>query len=313
MKVARWIAPLTMAAALALSVDASAGDLQVRDDAHVFASSDAAKLRAVAASVPFDARIVTTTAYPDQAGLSRYVGGLFSEPNMVVIGIDPDHHHVQVHFGTGSHVPRGSWSTIERSGNDSFRQSAWEQGSETILREAASSVTTTAAPATGMPTAGAAESHGSFFGPLLVVLVIAGVVGIVVMLARRRGPAQSGPYGGGPYAGGGPFGPSGQGGPGPYYGPQGGPVQGGGGMGPLGGGLIGAGLGGLAGYELGKAAGEREEHERDVPFGGGAAQDTTNSGDSFDAGGGGSSWDDTGGGDVGGFDGGDSGGGGSEF
>lgn len=307
MNAARWIASLTAVAALALPATASAGELQLRDDAHVFASSDATKLKAAAGSLPFDVRVVTTTAYADQPSFSRYVGTLVGESDMVVVGLDPDHHHVQVHFGKGSHVPRTAWAGIERSGNDSFRQGAWEQGTETILRAASSSVTT---EATAMPSASAPQTHGSFLGPLILILVIAGVIGVVVMFARSRATAQSGPYGQGPYAGGSPYGPTG---PGPYYGPPGAPQ--GGGMGPLGGGLIGAGLGGLAGYELGKMAGEHEERERDIGVGG-VEHDTTNDGGSYDAGGGGSSFDDVGGdtgGDVGGFDGGDSGGGGSEF
>jgi len=284
-------------AALAVTTSASAGELQLRDEAHVFAASDAAHLRAAVAPAPFDARVVTTSAYPDQTGLSGYVRSLVSEPDMVVVGIDPEHHHVQVHFGTGSHIPRAAWSSIERSGNDAFRQGAWAQGSETILRAASSAVATTAGPA---PTASAPDgARTSFLGPVLLLLVIGGVIGAVVFLARRRSAA--GAYGPGPYQGGGAYGGAG----GPYYGP--GP-QGVGGMGALGGGVLGAGLGGLAGYELGKMEGEREEREHHVPSGGGVHEDTTNDGGSFDAGGGGSSWDDTGGGDVGGFDGGDSGG-----
>jgi len=300
---ARLLAPALAGALLVATVDASAGQLQVRDEAHLFGAADTAQLEAAVARAPFDARIVTTSNYADQGAFSRYVGTLVSEPDMVVVGIDPEHHHVQVHFGTGSRIPHAAWSSIERAGNDSFRQGAWEQGSEDILRAAASNAG--AGGAVSSPTASAPAGQGTtFMGPLVLLLIIAGVIGAVVWLARRRSADPGMPYGGGPYAGGGP--PYG-GVPGPYYGPGAAPQ---GGMGPLGGGLIGAGLGGLAGYELGKMEGEREERVRDGAFGGGR-EDIADDGGSFDAGGGGSDWDDGGGG--GGFDGGDGGGGGSDF
>lgn len=312
---ARFLAPAFAAALLAVSVDASAGQLQLRDEAHLFGSADTAQLKALVAQAPFDTRVVTTTNYTDQAAFSRYVGTLVSEPDMVVVGLDPDHHHVQVHFGTGSRIPHAAWSSIEHAGNDAFRQGAWEQGSEAIVRSAMSSATsggTVSSPGAGAP---AAQQGTSFMGPLLLLLLIAGVIGAVVWFARRRsmGPGVA-PYGGDPYAGTGtPYGgaPGPYGGPGPYYGPGVAPQ---GGMGPVGGGLIGAGLGGLAGYELGKMEGEREEQRRDEPLVGGR-EDVGNTGGSFDAGGGGSDWDDGGGGDGGGgFDGGgDGGGGGSDF
>ncbi len=302
LKPARLVGAALVGALVVATVDASAGQLQLRDEAHLFGAADAAQLRAAVAQAPFDARVVTTSNYADQAAFSRYVGTLVSEPDMVVVGIDPDHHHVQVHFGTGSRIPHAAWSSIERAGNDAFHQGAWEQGSEAILRAAASNAT--GGGVTG-PTATPA-GQGSLLGglsPLILLLVIAGVIGAVVWLARRRSVDPGAPYGAGPYAGGGmPYG----GPPGPYYGP-GAPARGG--MGPLGGGLIGAGLGGLAGYELGKMEGEREERGRDEPFGGGR-EDVGDNGGSFDAGGGGSDFGDDGGG--GGFDGGD-GGGGSDF
>jgi hypothetical protein len=296
----RFVVPALAGALLLATVDASAGQLELRDEAHLFGAGDSAQLKAAVAQSPFDARIVTTTNYVDQAAFSRYVGTLVSEPDMVVVGIDPDHHHVQVHFGTGSRIPHAAWASIERAGNDAFHQGQWEQGSEAIMRAAASSATGGGVTA---PIAGAPAGQGaSFMGPLVLLLIIAGVIGAVVWFARRRSVNPGSPYGAGPYGGGAPYG----GPPGPYYGP--GAPQGG--VGPLGGGLIGAGLGGLAGYELGKMEGEREEHRRDDAFGGGR-QDLGDDGGSFDAGGGGSDFGDGGGG--GGFDGGDGGGGGSDF
>jgi hypothetical protein len=321
----RFLAPFLLAPALAVGVlsyaaPASAGDLTLRDEAHVFSPGDADELRATIARSPFDARLVTTTAYADQPSFSRYVGSLVSEPDMVVVGIDPTHRHVQVHFGTGSHIPQAAWPGIERAGNDAFHRGAWEEGSAAIFRAAASSVTSTGGSTS--PAASPSSQGTSFLGPLMLLLIVGGVIAVIVLFARRRAQYyQGGPgtYGGGPYPGGpGPY----QGG-GPYYGPGAPP---GGGMGALGGGLIGAGLGGLAGYELGKMEGEREERTREQggfgSFDAGDSSSSSNDG-SYDAGGGGSSWDGgggdgggggfDGGGDGGGGDGGDGGGGGSDF
>jgi hypothetical protein len=292
-----FVAPL-LVAMLVFARGALAGTLQIRDEAHVLAPDDAARLRSVVASAPFDARFVVTTDFPDEQDLSRYVRSLFSEPNQVVVGVDPKHHHVQVRFGIGSRVPQAAWSAIERAGNDAFRRGDWEGGAASIFNEAARA----AAPG-GAPLAPGARENPSLMGPGTVVLIVAGILGIGLLasfLRRRSVPPFVGPggpgYGGPPYPGG--------------YGYGGVPPQGG--MGSLGGGLLGAGLGGLAGYELGKAAGERE---RDIGRGGenqGGNFDSGGGGVGFDAGGGGSDWDDGGGGggDAGG---GDAGGGGSDF
>jgi hypothetical protein len=310
----RFLAPVLVAGIVAVSSGAAAGDLSVRDEAHVFSPGDANALRSVVARAPFDARLLTTTAYPDQASFSRYVGSLVSESDMVVVGIDPQHHHVQVHFGTRSGIPQASWSAIERSGNDAFRRGAWEEGSETIFRTAAANAVTSGGGGASLPQA--SRGSVSLLGPVVLLLIVGGVILAVIFFSRRRTQGYDGMYGGGGYAGPGPY-PGGAPpyGGGGYYGP-GAPS---GGMGPLGGGIIGAGLGGLAGYELGKMAGEREEREHEHGGGFGSNESSLTGDDSsYDAGGGGSSWDDSGGGgDFGGgggdFGGGDSGGGGSDF
>jgi len=322
MLLTRFLAPVLAVGLLAVAADANAGSLVMRDEAQIFTPADTTQLRAVVATAPFDARLVTTTSYADQPGFSRFVGTLVSEPNMVVIGIDPQHHRVQVHFGTGSHIPQADWPAIERAGNDAFKRSAWEEGGADIFRAASTAVTRGGGAATTpvtSPAAPAADSGGSFLGVGLVIMLVVGVILAAVLFAvfRRRSPGYgSVGYGGGaPYPGGYP------GGGGPYYGPGG--TRGA--MGPLGGGIIGAGLGGVAGYELGKMEGEREQRGYDQGGFGGGGGGSTDNGGNYDAGGGGSSFDDSGssggggsdfgggGGDFGGGGGGDSGGGGSDF
>jgi hypothetical protein len=296
-------AAVIVAPSLTGARQAYAGAVHVRDEAHALSADDVARLRSIVAPAPFDARIAVTSEYPDAQDLSRYAGSLVNEPKMIVVALDPQHRHVQVHFGTGVGIARSEWPAIEQAGTPAFRRGDWEGGVAAIFREASR---VAADGATGSGAVPAGEARPSLIGPGVLLLIVAGAIGIAIYFARRRS-AQFGPYGNtGGYGAGGPFA-----GPGPGYpGYPGAPPQGG--MGPLGGGLIGAGLGGLAGYELGKLEGERERRDvvREEGSSGGG-----DPGGNFDAGGGGSGWDDGGGdtGGGGGFDGGDSGGGGSDF
>jgi hypothetical protein len=297
------LAALFLAAATIVR-PAIAGTLHVRDAAHVLSPDAVAQLRSVVASAPFDGRLVFTSEFSGAEELDRYTSSI-TEPAMVVVAVDPLHHQVRVHFGTRSRIAQSSYGAIERAGNDAFRHADWEGGAAAIFRAAAKSVgVEEGAPVGGTPPV---ASGSSFFSPGLFLVLVVGAVAVAIYFARRRA-AYDAPYG--------PIAPSPGYGPGPFTGPgyTAGPTQGG--LGPVGGGLIGAGLGGLAGYELGKLEGEREERGRD------RAADVMDTGDdrgggNADAGGGGSSWDDD---DGGGFDGGggggfdgDGGGGGSDF
>jgi hypothetical protein len=294
---------------VAFAPAAYAGTLRVEDDAGDLTSQSIQQIQRVVAGAPFDGRLVVTTRYEDAQDLSRYVGTLVTSPDLVVVGLDPAHRHVQVHFGTGSGVARSEWANIERAGNDDFRKADWAGGAAAIFRTAAQSTSGEVAPQAGRPAAQPVVGH-SFFGMALTMFLLIAVAAIAIgFFARRR--SYGGGYGQPPYGGpgyGGPGYPQGYGAPG-------------GGMGPVGGGLIGAGLGGLAGYELGKAEGEREERDHDRgDWGRDRGDDGGSSGGNdgnYDAGGGGSSWDGGGGNDGGGFDGGGGsdggGGGGSDF
>lgn len=322
----RWSILLLGIALLCFAPSARAGTVAVQDSAHIFGPGDADALRAVAAHAPFDVRVATTTAYADQPSLSRFTRSLVNEPDMIAIAIDPEHRHVQVHFSTDSGIPAAQWTGIERAGNDAFKRGAWEQGSADIIRAAEGAVTPGASSGASRGSPATSSGGHSFLWVLFLLVPLIGLVlfiVVIVALVRRFQrpnntwtPGNQGPYGGGPYGGGGQ-----------YYGPGYGGGQSGG-LGPVGGGLIGAGLGGVAGYELGKMEGEREQRERDQGGSFGGDYGGNYSGDSdassnYDAGGGGSSWDsgssgDSGGGsDFGGgggdFGGGDSGGGGDSF
>ncbi|HSY21317.1 MAG TPA: hypothetical protein VK841_04345 [Polyangiaceae bacterium] len=287
---------------VSLAGTASAGTLQIHDPEHVLSTSDEALLRSVVDSAPFDGRLAVTSQYADSQELSRYVASLVREPNIVVVGLDTVHRHVQVHFGEGDAIARSDWPSIEHAGNDSFSRGDWEGGTAAIFQTAAHS----ALAHPGQQAQPAGSRGPSLFGPGLLILLLVGGLGLALLFARRRAMASGPGYGPYPNEG---YGPGY--GPGPGYGSGYGPgYPPPGGVGPLGGGIIGAGLGGLAGYELGKYEGGREARDREDRSSVG-----NDDGGNYDAGGGGSSWDDSGGG-GGGFDGGggnDGGGGGSDF
>jgi uncharacterized membrane protein YgcG len=286
------VAVITAVSCLAFSAPAFAGTLQLRDDGHVLGAADAAKLRSVAADVPFDSRLVFTSDYADSQDLGRFVGSLVDESNMIVVGIDTQHRHVQVHFGRGAGIARSEWSAVETAGNAEFHSGQWADGVAAILRTAARHATATPS---GSASPGGLPSPGSL---LMILLLVGGGIAVIALVVRRFTSRPGGVvygYGGPDYRGPGYPGAYGPG----AYGPSGG-------IGPLGAGAIGAGLGGLAGYELGKLEGEREQRggldDRAAP---------EPADENFDAGGGGSSWDDGGGG--GGDSGGGNDGGGSDF
>jgi hypothetical protein len=261
---------------------ANARTLQIRDETHVLSAEGADRLRSVVTAAPFDARLVITTEYADAQDLSRHVAALVTEPNLVAVGVDPQHHHVQVHFGTASHVARAAWPAIEHAGNDAFRRGDWAAGAASIFAEATHAVEAIG----GAPLPEGTARTPSLLGPGLLVLIVIGVVAVAAYFSwkRSRYGSLAGPGYGGPSYGGGagyPMGPPG------------------GGMGPLGGGIVGAGLGGLAGYELGKLEGEREGRGREAGRDEGQGNADGDREGNFDEGGGGSSWDDTGGGDGG--------------
>lgn len=248
-------------------------------------------------------RVVTSSEHAETADFDRHIAAQVARPNMVVVGVDPVHRHTAVHFGRETGIAQAQFRAIEQAGNSSFREGNWRKGVEAILASAKGAV------GTGVVTTERGVTHeegrSAFgFGLVTILVVLAGIGLVGAFIARRvRGGAGYGGYQQPPY-------PPGYGGGQPGYGPG---YGGGGGIGSS---LLSAGLGGLAGYELGKMAGERE-HERD--------RDVVNTGDvggsaeNFDEGGAAGGWDDAGGGDGGGdfgggdFGGGDGGGGGSDW
>jgi uncharacterized membrane protein YgcG len=293
----RLLAPLLIVVFALVSSVAFAGTLQIKDEEGLLSSADRSALESTVRDYPFDVRVLTTAAH--ESDFDRYVAAQAARPDMVVVGIDKEHRQTSVHFGNGAQIARSEFHAIRQAGSPGFKNGDFRAGIEAILSRAKDAYGT--APVTDPGAASnergmqrAPTSSGFPFG----WLVLGGLV-LVAFLAMRRAFANRAGYQQPPY----PQGPGYQQG----YGPGGyGPGYGGGGSG-LGAGIVGAGLGGLAGYELGKAMGEREHNDqREGGMLGGGSDDGDRS--NWDAGGDTGGWDDGGGG-GGDFGGGDSGGG----
>jgi hypothetical protein len=316
----RILALVLLATAVLFALPASAGALHTTDDAGVLTPSQLATLRSRAQGYDFDVRVITSSSYASKSDLGGYVHRFVTEPNLVVVGLDPVHRHVSVHFGTGTRIADSEYQTIESAGVASFKDSDWGGGVVAILDRAEKAVGT--GTGEGHRTAavgGQRSSEGGGFGILFWIVLIVGGIGVLAWLARRR-RANVPPGGGyGPPMGGGGYGPP-MGGGG-YGGPPMGPSYGGGGGSGIGGNIASAGIGGLVGYEIGKEVAESHHHgygeegsrERGG-FGGNEPRERDAGGDSaepgnYDAGGASGGWDDSsGGGDSGSSDGGGGGG-----
>jgi|HubBroStandDraft_2_1064218.scaffolds.fasta_scaffold86551_2 hypothetical protein len=118
------------------------GVLEISDEAHALTEESLRHLRSVVAVAPFDVRLAVTSDYPTLDDLERYARSLVTEPNMIVVSVDPTHQHVEVRFGIGSHVPREAWESIEQSGNPAFRRRDFDGGAIEVIQAAARAVET---------------------------------------------------------------------------------------------------------------------------------------------------------------------------
>jgi hypothetical protein len=296
-----FLAAVVTFSLMLLTLPALAGRVQIRDPGGLFNPADISALHGQGGEYPFDVRVIASSEHDQKADFDRLVRAQVNAPNVVVIGIDPKHRFTSVHFGTGLGVPPSQFKAIEHAGSPHFKEGNWRSGVEAILKETRQA---SHGPAASGEAARPRSTAGTtvFYG-LIGLLVVGGVIALVAsILSRRAREAQVGPPGyppgqaPGPYPpGGGPY-PPGYG-PGPY-----GPGYGGSGMGTN---IASAALGGLAGYQLGKMAGEHHEHGHDRENQAGVVGG--NEPENHDGGGSTGSWDDDAGG--GNWSGGDDGGG----
>jgi hypothetical protein len=252
---------------------AAADAVTINDASHVL---DATRVQTEAATLPDPVMIFTTTRFADDnAAFDTEAQSKVTTPNVIVIAINTQSHHLAIRTGAKSRVSQSGAQAAVQAFIQAFRANPDYTGATiaalTSLRSAIQN-----APATGGGHAAPARrsTSGSPFGGIaglvcLAVVVIA-VVAIGVAVARRFGRRRAASYGSDPGYGGPGYGGPGYGGPG--YG-------GGGGVNPWVAGGAGAVAGGVLGYELGRMEGGREERNRD------AYDDQRQSGSSGDGGG----------------------------
>lgn len=124
------------------------GTTRIIDHAELLSSADASAITTEALGWPFDAHILVSSSVP-RRDLDAAVSAAVDSPRVVAIGLDPIHHHVVVHFGTGTGIPSSTWDGIAAAGNASFKGQEWAAGIEAIGSRAASSAVAVAAPETG--------------------------------------------------------------------------------------------------------------------------------------------------------------------
>src|SRR5262245_6065265 len=100
----RITALIVLALAVLFALPASAGVLRTTDDAGAFTAKQLESVRRQTEGYAFDVRLVTSSSYATKSDLGGYVHRFVTEPNLVVIGLDPVHRHVSVHFGTGTGI-----------------------------------------------------------------------------------------------------------------------------------------------------------------------------------------------------------------
>jgi hypothetical protein len=324
----RSVAALFAVGMLAFAPAASAGSLHTTDDADLFSSAQLGAIRSHVDADDFDVRLLTSSSYASKSDFGNYVHRFVTEPNVVVIGVDPTHRHVSVHFGTGTRIADSEFKTIESAGIPYFKDGDWKGGVLAIVDRAEKAVGTAPGGGYGAGThtrttsTTSRSSGGSVFGFVMWTVLLLGVIGLLGWLFTRRSASST------TYVSGGGYGPPPMGGYGPGYGPPPpGPYYGGGGGSGLGSNIASAGIGGLIGYEIGKEVGESHARRYEEGYGGYGPvvheyerprQEWSGGGDSgqagnYDAGGATGGWDDSGGGasDGGASDGG--GGGDSDF
>ncbi len=199
----RVVALIALAIAVLFALPASAGTLHTSDDAGVLTPSQLATVGSRTQGYDFDVRLVTSSSYASKSDLGAYVHRFVTAPNLVVIGLDPVHRHVSVHFGTGTRIADSEFKTIESAGVDSFKGSDWAGGVVAILDRAEKAVGTGGGQRVApVGTAGTAPASGGGFSFFWIIAIV-GVIGLLFWIVSRRRGAGSpvGGYGGPPVGG----------------------------------------------------------------------------------------------------------------
>ncbi|SRR5579883_96252 len=292
---------------LMVTVVAFASTVHVYDQAGVL---NASQVQSAAQSLPYPMDIYTTNTYNgNSSSFIQQTRSHITSANLIVMAIDTRHHYLAIEGGSSVPLSNSQYSSAVNAFTSNYNSGGYTGATIAAINSLRSSLGASSSSSSGT----SASSGGGWnfgLGTLCCVglLILAAIALFSVFRRRRRGFfGQPQPPMGGPYQ---------QGYPPNYYGPG---YNQGSGINPWVAGGLGAAAGGLAGYELGKQAGEREGQGgnpgNEGNFGGGAAGSFGN--DDFGGGGAGGDFggndsfgaDGGAGGDFGGAGGGDFGGG----
>ena len=283
---------------LLLTVATFASTVHVYDQAGVL---NASQVQSAAQSLPDPMDIYTTSNYNgNSSSFVQQTRTHITSSNLIVMAIDTTHHYLAIEGGSSVRLSNSQYNDAISSFKSNFNNGDYTGATVAAINSLRSALgsSSSSSSSSGLPASSGGFNFG--FGTLCCVglLILAAIALFGIFRRRGRGgfPGRPQPPMGGPYQ---------QGYPPNYYGPG---YNQGQGMNPWVAGGLGAAAGGLAGYELGKQAGENQQGQggnfgNEGNFGGGAAGSFGNDND-FGGGGGGSFG---GGGDFGG------GGGGGDF
>jgi hypothetical protein len=265
--------------------------VRIYDNAHVLNTS---RVQNAASNLPNPLAIYTTSTFQGtETDFQRTaIQKLNGNPDQIVMAIDTTSRYIYIARGSNVPLSGGGINQAVSAFAGNFNNGDYTGASIAAINSLQNSLG-----------ASGGSRGGPAFSPLIPCLLIPLllILGGIFFAASRRGRMRGMMGRGGqwqqpqsPMPGGGPYYDPNQG-----YGPynQGYPPNQRGGMNPWAAGGLGAAAGGLAGYELGKMAGERDEERRDMGgndfgaggggFFGGNDPNSGNFGNSGDQGGGG--------------------------
>lgn len=293
-----------------LTVAAFASTVHVYDQAAVL---NASQVQSAAQSLPDPMDIYTTNNYNgNSSSFVQQTRTHITSSNLIVMAIDTTHHYLAIEGGSSVRLSNSQYNSAISAFKSNYNSGDYTGATVAAISSLRNSLGSSSSSSSGLPASSGGFNFG--FGTLCCVglLILAAIALFGIFRRRNRGGFFGRPQQpmGGPYQ---------QGYPPNYYGPG---YNQGQGMNPWVAGGLGAAAGGLAGYELGKQAGENDQQGQggnfgnEGNFGGGAAGSFGNddnsggggndfgAGGDFGGGGGGAGGDFGGGGGGGDFGGG---------
>lgn len=158
--------------------------MQIQDTTGSLSALDRDMLSGI--STPLDVNILLTAA-DSRPGLEIQVHDMVTTANTLAIGVDPVHHYVFTHFGTGTGIRKADYLAIEKAGNAEFHAGHWGAGLRAIVNSAtaASSQTQRSEVVIQQPTT--VVEHSASAWPFVVGFgLLAAAVLLVWRWMRRR-------------------------------------------------------------------------------------------------------------------------------